>query len=274
MPQVDGDTYFNNFVQSGYDELKTWTPAYYRDILEADANLQFAGKTVDEMSEKLESFVANMFIDTMDESTLTRMEAFYYLDNADRTLDERRRLLKAAQLGSGKMDIDRIKRIIQVYAGVDCSIDFIHEIVILLDAGNSKIRFSDFTDILGKQLPAHLKWHVDQEVGIKQSIYTGAIFARTYIRPTIEEATGDRDRSIDQEQEYFGAAITNIHVGYIQDGGDRERAIESNAAYCAANTTKVYIGVPLQDGGDRTGEISGTEISGTGMINTISQTIS
>ena len=42
MSQIDGETYFNNFGQSGYDELKEWTPAYYQKIKEADANLQFA----------------------------------------------------------------------------------------------------------------------------------------------------------------------------------------------------------------------------------------
>ena len=44
MSQIDGETYFNNFGQSGYDELKEWTPSYYQKIKEADANLQFAGK--------------------------------------------------------------------------------------------------------------------------------------------------------------------------------------------------------------------------------------
>ena len=36
MSQIDGETYFNNFGQSGYDELKEWTPAYYQKIKEAD----------------------------------------------------------------------------------------------------------------------------------------------------------------------------------------------------------------------------------------------
>ena len=77
------------------------------------------------------------------------MEAFYYLDNAGRTLEERRRLLKAAQIGSGKVDIDRLRRIIKVYADVDCDFEFINELNIILHAGNKVIHFTDFTDILG-----------------------------------------------------------------------------------------------------------------------------
>ena len=142
MSQIDGETYFNNFGQSGYDELKEWTPAYYQKIKEADANLQFAGKTIDQMAQALEDWCANMFIDTMSEDMLSRMEAFYYLDNAGRTLEERRRLLKAAQIGSGKVDIDRLRRIIKVYADVDCDFEFINELNIILHAGNKVDRKS------------------------------------------------------------------------------------------------------------------------------------
>lgn len=162
MPQIDGETYFNNFGQAGYDELKEWTPAYYQNIREADANLRFAGRTVDQMAQALEEWCANMFIDTMSEDMLSRMEAFYYLDNSGRTMDERRRLLKAAQIGSGKVDVDRIKRIIKAYAGVDCEIEFLHELNITLHAGNKIVSFTDFTDIIGRQIPAHLSWHVHQ----------------------------------------------------------------------------------------------------------------
>ena len=82
MPQIEGETYFNNFGQSGYDELKEWTPSYYQSIKEADANLRFAGITIDQMAQALENWCANMFIDTMSEEMLSRMETFYYLDNS------------------------------------------------------------------------------------------------------------------------------------------------------------------------------------------------
>lgn len=162
MPQIEGETYFNNFGQSGYEELKDWTPAYYQDIKEADANLRFAGMTNDQMAQALEYWCRNMFVDTMSEEMLSRMEVFFHLDNTGRTLDERRRLVKAAQLGSGKMDEDRIKRIIRVYAGVECEIEFLNELNITLHSGDKMIRFTDFTEIIGRQLPAHLSWHVHQ----------------------------------------------------------------------------------------------------------------
>lgn len=181
MSQIDGETYFNNFGQSGYDELKEWTPSYYQKIKEADANLQFAGKTIDQMAQALEDWCANMFIDTMSEDMLSRMEAFYYLDNAGRTLEERRRLLKAAQIGSGKVDIDRLRRIIKVYADVDCDFEFINELNIILHAGNKVIHFTDFTDILGRQLPAHLSWHIHQAMQQLNGIRPAVAVRNTYI---------------------------------------------------------------------------------------------
>lgn len=187
MPQIDGETYFNNFGQTGYDELKEWTPTYYQNIREADANLRFAGRTVDQMAQALEEWCANMFIDTMSEDMLSRMEAFYYLDNSGRTMDERRRLLKAAQIGSGKVDVDRIKRIIKVYAGVDCEIEFLHELNITLHAGNKIVSFTDFTDIIGRQIPAHLSWHVHQAMQQVNAIRPAVTVRSTYISCPIRE---------------------------------------------------------------------------------------
>lgn len=187
MPRVDGETYFNNFEQSGYGELKSWTPEYYQQIKEADANLRFAGKTIDQMAQALEDWCADMFIDTMSESMLSRMEAFYYIDNSSRSIDERRRLLKAAQIGSGKVDADRIKRIIKVYAGVDCEIEFLNDLNITLHAGNKMIRFTDFTDIIGKQIPAHLSWHVHQAMQHFSVIKPAVIVRSTYVSCLIRE---------------------------------------------------------------------------------------
>lgn len=187
MSQIDGETYFNNFGQTGYDELKEWTPAYYQNIREADANLRFAGRTVDQMAQALEEWCANMFIDTMSEDMLSRMEAFYYLDNSGRTMDERRQLLKAAQIGSGKVDVDRIKRIIKVYAGVDCEIEFLHELNITLHAGNKIVSFTDFTDIIGRQIPAHLSWYVHQAMQQVSAIRPAVTVRSTYISSPIRE---------------------------------------------------------------------------------------
>ena len=274
MPRVEGDTYFNNFVQNGYEELKGWTPRYYQGIKEADANLQFAGKTIDIMALALEDWCLNMFIDTMNESTLSRWEAFYYLDNSSRTLEERRRLLKAAQLGSGKMSVDRIKRIIMVYAGVDCTVDFVHELVITLDAGDVLVNFTDFTSILGRQLPAHLAWHVHQEMEQRNTIYHGAAIAQTYIAAPIKENAGDRVRDISSISSSFGTALASVSNNeVVSDGGTRERLVNGKNVNSGTATVSVKLGAMVSEWSERTGEIAGADLSGVNVYTMVSQTI-
>lgn len=274
VPQIDGETYFNNLEQSGYEELKDWTPEYYQTIKEADANLRFAGKTIDQMAQALEDWCANMFIDTMSEEVLARMEAFYYLDNFGRTLDERRRLLKAAQLGSGKMDIDRIKRIIKVYANTDCMVEFIHELNILLDAGDKKVNFTDFTTILGKQLPAHIKWHVHQEMRQDGMVYIGSVTKQTYIGVPIREMSGDREREARNGQTYAGSNVTVLQIASIvMGGGDRERTARDGQIYVGSEVTVTQFAAPVIDGGNRSGSITGTNGIGVETRATVSQKI-
>ena len=162
MPQIEGETYFNNFEQTGYEEMAEWTPTYYQEIKEADVNLRFAGKTIDLMAQSLEDWCANMFIDTMGEEALSRMETFYYMENnSSRPIEERRRLLKAAQLGSGKMNRDRIGRMVESYTGVYPTFEFIHRLEI--KAGFDE-QFSlvpgDLMKFLRKNIPAHIDFVV------------------------------------------------------------------------------------------------------------------
>ena len=94
-----------------------------------------------------------MFIDTMDEEMLSRMEAFYYMgDNSDRPIDERRRLLKSMQMGSGKMSRDRISRIVQAYTGLIPEIEFYHALKIKAHFDdNYTLTPSDLPKILAEQ---------------------------------------------------------------------------------------------------------------------------
>ncbi|MCR5824797.1 MAG: YmfQ family protein [Lachnospiraceae bacterium] len=160
MPQISGETYFNNFGQTGYEEMADWTPEYYQNIKEANANLQFAGSTIDLMAESLEQWCLNMFIDTMDEEALSRMEAFYYLEeNASRSISERRRLLKAAQLGSGRVTRDRIGRIVESYTGIYPDFEFLHTFKIKAGFDEDYTLVArDLTRVLRQQMPAHIAY--------------------------------------------------------------------------------------------------------------------
>ena len=160
---MPAEIFFPNFEETGYEEISDWTPTYYQDILETDVLMKFAGGTVDTMALQLERWCKNMFIDTMDEEMLSRMEAFYYMgDNSDRPIDERRRLLKSMQMGSGKMSRDRISRIVQAYTGLIPEIEFYHALKIKAHFDdNYTLTPSDLPKILAQQLPAHIKFLIE-----------------------------------------------------------------------------------------------------------------
>lgn len=99
-----------------------------------------------------------MFIDTMGEEALSRMEVFYYMEeNASRPIDERRRLLKTAQLGSGKINRDRIGRMVESYTGVYPTFKFIHRLEIKAGFDDRYTLVpKDLMKFLRKNIPAHI----------------------------------------------------------------------------------------------------------------------
>lgn len=161
MPRLEGETYFNNFGQNGYDELKDWTPRYYQDIKEADVNLRFAGKTKDLMAEALENFCRNQFAKTMDEEELTRMEAYFYMEeNGALDIEERRRLLAMAMSGTGKINTKKIADYVRTYTGAESTFFFMHKLYIYIHLDqNSRIGSPEkLRQELRGKMPAHIAY--------------------------------------------------------------------------------------------------------------------
>ena len=68
-------TVFYNQQRSGYEELLSYGPLFYRDLLEMDTNYRFCRKkALDVGAEGLEKLMQDQFIDTADEETISRWE--------------------------------------------------------------------------------------------------------------------------------------------------------------------------------------------------------
>lgn len=164
MPRLEGETYFNNFLQTGYDELRSWTPRYYQGIREADANMQFAGSTIDLMADSLEKFCKNLFAKTMDEEELARMEKYFYIEkNSKLDISERRRLLAIAMAGSGKISTTKIADLIRTYTGAESSFTFLQRLYICIHLGED-YRLGSMEmlkEALGTQMPAHIAYMIN-----------------------------------------------------------------------------------------------------------------
>ena len=67
---------FNNQQRSGYEEIASYSPRYYRSIKEMDAVFRLAGWLIDLMAQDMEDMVAFQFLKYMDDEALTRYEVF------------------------------------------------------------------------------------------------------------------------------------------------------------------------------------------------------
>ena len=62
-------TVFYNQQRSGYEELLSYGPLFYRDLLEMDTNYRFAGKTLDVGAEGLEKLMQDLSLIHISEPT-------------------------------------------------------------------------------------------------------------------------------------------------------------------------------------------------------------
>ena len=152
---------FYNQERSGYEELVSYGPYFYKDILEMDANYQFAGKTLDIMAEGLEAIISNQFIDSADESTILRMERWLGIDtDFTRTLDERKKKVKLVWNGGEKLSGSFIKNLVRSYTGCDDDPAVKMTTYLIINAyisSNKTVYISDLEEQLEKMKPAHIR---------------------------------------------------------------------------------------------------------------------
>mgnify|MGYP002238127294 CR=1 FL=1 len=87
--------FYGNQFGSSYEELISYYPRYYRDILEMVAILNAQGKLLDDAKAHIEQNYLNNFIEYMDEAAITDLENFLKIHNDDaKTLDERKKIIK------------------------------------------------------------------------------------------------------------------------------------------------------------------------------------
>lgn len=161
--------FYNKYFKSNYDELITYYPKYYRDVLEMRAILEAEGKLADDIEDNIERVFNNCFIDTADEMTISKLEKFLCLGlYKQRSLEERRRLVKSFFVGNGKVSASMIGQMISAYTGaaVTCTFESFDEagnnkLYIDFERGNeSALYMSDILSLLEKKIPAHIEYRI------------------------------------------------------------------------------------------------------------------
>ena len=174
-------SYLNPPYEDNFKELCASMPLFYLDVFEMRAILRAQGGLLDGFCDAIERVVNNNFIDTADAETITELEKFLHISlERSRTLEERRRLVKAFFVGFGKVSASMLAAMIQSYTNAPVDIYFEpsdeernNTLFIDMERGDSETLYmSDIILLLSKKLPAHINWRA--AIIYKISVVTAA----------------------------------------------------------------------------------------------------
>lgn len=151
---------FNNQQRSGYEEIASYSPHYYRGIKEMDAVFRLAGWIIDLMAGNMEDMVAFQFLKYMDDEALTRYEAFLGIaKDPNKTLEERKAYINAMLIGSGKLSADKIKAIIRQFVDCECNIQLSGaELYINMTFKDNSDKYMEYIrNLIKGKVPAHIE---------------------------------------------------------------------------------------------------------------------
>lgn len=173
---------FNPYWKSKYDELITFYPRFYREVFEMDAILRAEGALADGIQSGIELVLNNTFVDTADEATIELLSNTFGVGiSKDKSLEERRRIIKSYIAGFGKVSASFLKEQFSQITQADLDITFepfdsegnnCLNILLRADYG-TEIAFSEIIALLGKWLPAHLKYMIRLSYDSQCNVFTG-----------------------------------------------------------------------------------------------------
>lgn len=181
MPQL-----LNDYYATTYEEIVNYSPDYYAEVKEMQAVYKAEGDTIDDVKDGIEKVFDNCFIDTMDEATIAEMERFLHIHmHGERSLDDRRRLVKSYFVGAGKMSESLLSDIIGTYTGTksECDLrpfDAQGNNALFIDTKRGEeasFYASDIMELIRAKLPAHIAYQFnvvyENEVQISNEIVFG-----------------------------------------------------------------------------------------------------
>ena len=149
---------YENAFPSTYEEIKTWYPVWYREVLDMDALWRVFGGQLDEIQAGIIRAVDNNFIDFADARTIARLEDFLRIRHeSPLTLEERRNVLRGFMFGRGHIGRAEIKAGVELFTDGAVDVAFAQGGVITVDITHgSAVNFAGIYMVLGARIPAHL----------------------------------------------------------------------------------------------------------------------
>ncbi|MBQ8331148.1 MAG: DUF2313 domain-containing protein [Clostridia bacterium] len=161
--------FHNNGFENSYEELISYYPAFYRDVLEMRAILEAEGRLLDGCIGAANAMLGNAFVMTANEEMIARLEAFLGIEKDDnRTLEERRSLVYSFYVGFGKLSASKLRASIGAFTDEAVSIKLEridaegnNALVVRIPRGKKNVfNFKDTLTVLEKMIPAHIAYAV------------------------------------------------------------------------------------------------------------------
>jgi len=181
MPQL-----LNNYYDTTYEEIVNYVPDYYTEVKEMQAVYKAEGDLLNDIKDGIEKVFGDCFIDSADEATVAKLEQFLNIHmHEERSLEDRRRLVKSYFVGAGKMSASLLSDIIGTYTGAKsqcrfepCDIEGNNALYIDTERGaETNFYASDIMELIRAKLPAHIPFEFDvvyeNEVQVSNEIVFG-----------------------------------------------------------------------------------------------------
>ncbi len=215
--------FYNSGFEKSYDELISFYPMFYREVLEMRAILEADGRILDDSAKEIFRVLDNAFIDTADNETIERFEQFLrIMPKAESSYEDRRSNVKAYFTGFGKISASKLKAMLFPFTETETSITFQPAD----DAGNniltltiprgtkSQISALDIMQLLERRIPAHLWYAVNIVHTVQSNLYFGAIafFLKEIEISSVAEDVSAIDYLTDENNDILTDELGNILI--------------------------------------------------------------
>jgi len=186
---------YDNALPSVYEEIRSFYPVWYWDVLEMDAIWQAQGFALDHIRFSLESIIDNSYIETANSAMITAYERFLGIPtNLSLPLEERRKTVIATLYPTAHIGAPEIKELIYIFTSGQTTVGFKNShILIAVDLKTAEsFPLDSCVTIIGKRIPAHLRLDfLTQREPISTEIFVGGEMPEQSSRMMLEQLETD-----------------------------------------------------------------------------------
>ncbi len=173
---------------NAYEQISSFYPRWYLDVYEMREIIRIEALVAENMQKAIDLILDNHFLDTINEEKASELEAYLHIsDISDRTIEERRAIIKSYFLGRGKLSLSQIIAIVKALSGGNCTGSFLpgdsycnNYIRLKITDCDIKLMLVDIISTLQERIPAHLWIELEYiPKGVETTLFTSVVSRST-----------------------------------------------------------------------------------------------